>query len=456
MVGDINYGGGNCKICDPSRMYLGIFIAVLLLFGLLVVPLLQGTNAQPHLNDKVNYETIFDDNDDGGGDDSTNQWEQSLSMMTSLNGDFSKALGQNISSNNAIVSWNQMMTTIGLQKWMPAPTLARDYALMHIAIYDALLQSTNNNNTNNKKSAEVAIVAGAAAEVLAYLFPEYFASIAALEEQQLTHIAGHDTSQIVDGRTIGQNVGKEIIAYAETGNNSSDEESWNEKMPSGPGKWSGIYPIGPSLGYEKTFILSSGAEFQPAPPYPFGSDEDLADVQAVIDAAHSRTPEQIAIVHKWADLPPTTIWNNMLNERIKSYNLPILESARASAYLNAAMYDSSVSCWYTKYTYWTARPDQRISDPEFTTVIQTPSHPSYTAGHSTVSSTAAIILGELFPDEASYFLSQAQEASLSRLWAGVHFPQDNNNGFAVGQQIGEKYVSDMLKLPHQFVLDDVR
>jgi membrane-associated phospholipid phosphatase len=458
MVRDINYGGGNCKICDPSRMYLGIFITVLLLFGLLVVPLLQGTNAQSHLNDKVDYEMIFDNNNDGGsgGDDSTNQWEQqSSSMMTSLNRDFSEALAQNISNNNAVVSWNQMMTAIGSQKNIPAPYLARDYALMHVAIYDALLQSTNNNTANNKKSSEGAIVAGAAAEVLAYLFPENFASIAALEEQQLTHIAGHDTSQIVDGKTIGHDVAKKAIAYAET-IDTSDAQLRNETAPSSSGKWSGTNPLGPSFGYEKTYILSSGTEFQPLPPYPFGSAEDVADVQAVIDAAHSRTPEQIAIVHKWAALSPATIWNNMLNERIENYNLPILESARASAYLNAAMYDSFVSCWYTKFTYWTARPFQRITDPEFTTVIPTPNFPSYTSGHSAVSSTAAVILGQLFPEEADYFLSQAQEAAASRLWAGIHFPQDNNNGFAVGQQIGREYVNDMLKPPHQFVANDVR
>jgi membrane-associated phospholipid phosphatase len=453
-VGGINDGRDNRRICDRRRVYLGILITVLLFFSLSIVPLSHRTNAQPHLNDnKVDYEMIFDNNDGSDDNSSTDQWEQSLSMMTSLNRDFPQTVGRNISNNNPIVSWNQMMTTIGSQKNIPAPYLARDYALMHIAIYDALLQSTNNNAANNKKSSEGAIVAGAAAEVLAYLFPENFASIAALEEQQLTtHIVGDDTSQIVDLRTIGHDVAKKVIAYAETGNDSSDEEWWNLKMPSGPGKWSGTNPIGSSFGYEKTFLLSSGAQFQPPPPYTFGSDKDLADVQAVIDAAHSRTPEQIAIVHKWGDLSPATIWNNMLNDRIESYNLTIFESASAFAYLNAAMYDSFVSCWYTKFTYWTARPYQRISDPAFTTVIQTPNFPSYTSGHSTVSSTAAVILGQLFPEEASYFLSQAHEAAISRLWAGIHFPQDNNNGFAVGQQIGREYVNDMLKPPHQFVV----
>ena len=448
----INDGGGNRRMYDRCRMYLGILITVLLFFSLLLAPLSHRTNAQPHLNDnKVDYEMIF-----GNNDNNTNQWKQSLSMMTSLNRDFSQTVGQNISNNNPIVSWNQMMTTIGSQKNIPAPYLASDYALMHVAIYDALLQSTNNNNTaNNKKSSEGAIVAGAAAQVLEYLFPENFASIVTFEEQQLTHIAGHDTSQIVDGRIIGHDVAKKVIAYAETGNDSSDEEWSNLKMPSGPGKWSGTNPLGSSFGYEKTYILSSGAEFQPPPPYPFGSAKDLADVQAVIDAAHSRTSEQIAIIHKWADLPPTTIWNEMLNERIESYNLTILESARASAYLNTAMHDSFVSCWYTKFTYWTARPFQRISDSEFTTVIPTPNFPGYTSAHSTVSSTAAVILGQIFPEEESYFLSQAQEAAASRLWGGIHFPQDNNNGFAVGEQIGREYVNDMLRPPHLFVVDDV-
>ena len=37
--------------------------------------------------------------------------------------------------------------------------------------------------------------------------------------------------------------------------------------------------------------------------------EDLADVAAVVEAAAQRTPEQVAIVHKWADVAPPAIWN---------------------------------------------------------------------------------------------------------------------------------------------------
>jgi membrane-associated phospholipid phosphatase len=435
--------------CNPSRPCLGILITALLIFGLFATNLSQTINAELQ-SYTVNRNILSDNN-------SLSQWKPSSATISSPS-NFLEAVRQNSNSsgnNNTVVSWNQLMTTLGLQKKIPAPYLARDYALMHVAIYDALLQPTNknNNNNNNEKQAEVvvAIVASAAAEVLAYFFPENSTSIASLEEQQTTHIQGHDTLQIIEGMMFGHDVGKKVIAYAMT-DNSSDAKG-NKTPPSGPGKWTGTNPIGPLFGYHKTYILSSVAEFQPPPPYPFGSAKDLAEVQVVIDAAKSRTPEQIEIVHKWADLPPPTIWNSMLNDRIESQNLTIYESARASAYLNTAMYDSFVSCWYTKFTYWTARPIQRIiSDPTFTTVIPTPNFPSYTSGHSTISSTASLILGQLFPHESVYFLSEAHEAAMSRLWAGIHFPQDNNNGIAIGQQIGKKYVNDMLKPSHPFVV----
>jgi hypothetical protein len=364
-------------------------------------------------------------------------------------------------NNNSVVTWNEMTTSIGLQKKVSPPYLARDYALVHVAMYDALLKIMKIKEYNSTPAAQTAIAAGAASEVLTYLFPDNATQIAALEAAQLAAgMRGYDNDnnsnnnagQITSASTIGHNIGKKVVNYARTDGSS---EVWNGTMPPpSPGVWTGTDPVDPLFGNMKTYILTSGAEFQPPPPYPYGSEQDLADVQAVKDAAHARTAEQVAIVHKWADLPPPTIWNNILNDRIKKHNLGIYDSARASAYLNTAMYDGFVSCWYTKFTYWTARPFQRITDddPTFTTVVPTPNFPSYTSGHSTISSAAAIIMGQLFPEEASYFLEQAEEAKMSRLWAGIHFPQDNENGFKVGKQIGSKYISNMMEPAQPFVI----
>jgi hypothetical protein len=87
-------------------------------------------------------------------------------------------------------------------------------------------------------------------------------------------------------------------------------------------------------------------------------------------ASNNRTSQQIADVHRWGDTPLPIIWNNMLAEYIKRNNIGLFDFARALAYLNVAMHDAAISTWYTKYTYWTARPFQRIAN--FTSVITTP------------------------------------------------------------------------------------
>jgi hypothetical protein len=146
-------------------------------------------------------------------------------------------------------------------------------------------------------------------------------------------------------------------------------------------------------------------------------------------------------VHKWADVSPPAIWNEILNARIESRGLSGIEAARAHAFLNVAMADAFIECWACKYTYWTARPFHRI--PGLVTVIATPNFPTYTSGHSTISAAAAVVLGAVFPDERDYFLQQSLEAAMSRLYGGIHFRHDNEQGTVCGTLIGEKVVRRM-------------
>lgn len=352
------------------------------------------------------------------------------------------AAGPNVP--NSVVVWDRLTTLLGLAHKVPTPFLAHDYALMHVAMYDALLSYISN---ISEPLPETAIVAGAANDVLTYLFVSNATAISDTFNSQLASITGYTSDQIKSAARTGENAGDAVVAYAET---DGSVAAWDGAMPTGQCIWNGSNPVGPVFGFQKTFILTSGKEFQPPTPYACGSPQDLQDVQAVIDAHNSLTPEEIAIVHKWADLPPPTIWNNMLNDRISNHSLTTFDAARASAYLNVGMYDAFVSCWATKYTYWTARPFQRI--PGFVPVITTPNFPSYASGHSMISSAASLIMGQLFPDEATFFIAQAQEAAISRLWGGIHYPQDNNNGFALGQLIGTKVVRNMQGPAHPFVL----
>src|SRR5262249_50794213 len=93
-----------------------------------------------------------------------------------------------------------------------------------------------------------------------------------------------------------------------------------------------------------------------------------------------------------------------------------------------------VCCWDAKYAYWTARPI--TADPSLDVLLPTPPFPSYTSGHSTISAAAAAVLGHLFPADAADLAALAQEARDSRLWAGIHFPLDNEVGAVGGGLIG--------------------
>ncbi len=347
------------------------------------------------------------------------------------------ALGQGLRAQMPeapAVLWSERCADLCLAHRLPPPLVARAYALTEVAIHDALIAS---GHSRRGGLPDRAAAAGAASRVLVYLFPEDSVAIlsAAIAEAGLADAPPRTTLR---AWLLGRAVGHLLVVF---GQRDGSGTAWNGTVPAGDGLWTGTNPVLPMCGTWRTWITTSGDEFQPEPPYPYGSAEDLADVESVRQAALHRTAEQIAIVHLWADLPPPMIWCSMLNDRIRRDRLDAFASARAHAFLNAAMYDAFVSCWRTKYRYWTARPVQRI--PGLVTVVATPNFPTYTSGHSTISAAAAQVMTELFPAEGSYFESQAEEAALSRFWGGIHFHHDDNAGLEVGRSIGAKVVRAM-------------
>lgn len=384
--------------------------------------------------------------------------------------------------------WNQITTELGAKAKLPPPLFSRAYALVQVAIYDALLVAENGDDdegddddgddddgeegdddednllaatfkgflavpqatktgdpeksirTPVDRSLSQRIVAtGAAARVLLFLFPADNERIREAGQIQLALDDESSAKKIRRSFNLGTRIGNLAVLH---GQNDGSDAVFTGTMPTGDCIWTGTNPVLPMCGTWKTWIITDGAEFQPAPPYPCGSEADLQDLEEVYQASFNRTAEQIDAVHKWADLPPPTVWNGYLISRVATYNLSILESARAYAFANVAMLDAFVCCWNTKYQYWTARPFQRLPD-DFTTVITTPNFPSYTSGHSTISGAAAVVMGELFPTEKAFFANEAKEAAISRLWGGIHYTHDNDQGLVVGTTIGRKVVLRM-------------
>ena len=97
--------------------------------------------------------------------------------------------------------------------------------------------------------------------------------------------------------------------------------------------------------------------------------------------------------------------------------------------------------------------NQKI-DPNWLPILQTPTFPEYTSGHSVVSGAASTVLTSIFGDNFSFadntevpyglpirsfssFKAAADEATISRMYGGIHFRAAVEVGVGQGRKIGE-------------------
>lgn len=130
-----------------------------------------------------------------------------------------------------------------------------------------------------------------------------------------------------------------------------------------------------------------------------------------------------------------------------------------------ALFDAFISCWDEKFRSNYIRPESVINkfiDEDWQPYIQTPAFPSYTSGHGTISAASAESMTHWFGDNLSFtdtsllefgiknrkiesFRKAAKEAAMSRLYGGIHYRFDNDEGNKAGTRLGE-YIVQRLKL----------
>ena len=164
----------------------------------------------------------------------------------------------------------------------------------------------------------------------------------------------------------------------------------------------------------------------------------MKDAEELKDIQDNLTNEQRRIANFWSDgvgtPTPPGHWNRFASDAILDSRYNPLRTARTFAYLNMAIQDAGISTWDTKYYYHYPRPSQAI--PGFKTILGIPNFPSYTSGHSTFSAAAATVLGHIFPNRKSQFDAWALEASVSRIYGGIHYRFDTEVGLETGTLIG--------------------
>ena len=336
----------------------------------------------------------------------------------------------------ATVAWNALAVDL-------TGVTAVDAGRLHLYLGLAQLRAAE----AAQASAEVhppigGAIGGASAAVLTAFFPASEAQIeAALDAQAAAESwPGAKQQDFAGGEAIGRAAAARVLAYAATdGVGLTDPGT----PPLGDGFW--IWNGGPiargPLGARPIF-LASADEFRPGPPPAFGSAQFTAALAEVRQISDSRTPEQLAIALFWnVNQSPRSnaAFMRIARELIVSHRRSDTEAARIMFLMGAASFDALIGCFEAKYHYWFIRPPQ--ADPGIVTAFPTPPHPSYPSAHSCSSGALAGVLAATFPSEAGRLAAVAEESSLSRLYAGIHYRFDMEAGLALGRAVAAKALS---------------
>ncbi len=333
---------------------------------------------------------------------------------------------------NAAANWNEQATSLAARQ---AVNVSRLYVYLALA----QLRAAEDAETIRPHPPTSSAIGAASAAVLDAFFPAHVAEIeAALNAQEAADPwpgAKHEDGAA--GEAIGRAAAARVIAYS-----GSDLVGLTDPgfPPIGPAYWvsNGGPIVRGNLG-ARPFFLTSGDEFRPPPPPAFGSPTYLAALAEVRQISDTRTPEQLAIAQYWNTNQSGTsnaAMNNLAVELIRTHRLSDRESARVLFLVSAAEFDALIGCFDAKYHYWFIRPPQ--ADPAITLPIGLPPHPSYPSAHSCVSGSATGVLAAIFPNERDRLEAVAIEASLSRLYAGIHYRFDFVAGLALGRAVAAK------------------
>jgi hypothetical protein len=221
----------------------------------------------------------------------------------------------------------------------------------------------------------------------------------------------------------------------------------------------------PYWGTLRPFALTTWNEC-PAPMPPAYDEKPgtplYEQAKRVYDISRTLTPEQRTIALYWADNggetgTPVGHWLSITGQLIGERQLSAEQAARALMAVGVSMADAFISAWGYKFELNVVRPRTFIRatmDKNWEPAIPTPPFPEYLSGHSTNSAAAAealsgVIESKPFVDSTGLtighdvrhfdsFRAAADEAGLSRIYGGIHYPIANVTGAALGRCIGDK------------------
>lgn len=390
-------------------------------------------------------------------------------------------------------TWFELLYDVVKAEKSPPPEASRIYGITAVALYESIVAGTKENRSllgqlnglisvpepkKNKEHHWLTVANAAMANTIRGLYPTISpASLEAINklEQKFAsqYQAQFPKQEYERSVTHGQSVATAILEWSAT-----DELSIYDNCPYVPLSLAGAWeptpplfnpnPLQPCWGLIRPMVLTSGEECAP-PGHPRFSAALYSDFFAagfeVYNVSTGLTTEQKTIADYWSDAAgatgtPPGHWIAIVSQIARKDGLSLAEAAEAYARVGIAVHDAFVGCWNTKYLYNLQRPVTYVNDNidgNWMPYIVTPNFPSYPSGHSMQSGAAAYALTDMFgikrfrdtthidhglvpsqkPRTFESFREAAAEAAVSRLYGGIHFPFDDDDGLASGECIGQ-------------------
>ena len=407
-------------------------------------------------------------------------------------------------TTNQAKNWRTLLDQLTLHNLAGAPSAFRVYAALHIAIADAEIAARNRQRMYRRPHpmeidpsihplvasmspfaypSDLAAETGAAERILIFARPEAAQQIKGLADESINALQASGLylkSDCEAGRRIGLLAAEQVLSVLEKDSRPTQlvfakEMPWEqpdapETIRLGPRfqltqasyedsvkwtapqlrqgvtygdlpPWNQALPVDPTAGDWQPLVLESTDMFHaPAPPAN-SSARTMRDMEEIATALNNRTCYTDFIVFKWANEQPGHWAASVMDDLMYRYGWDAPKTARAEAILFAVMYDSLLTTWHEKFSYMRPRP--ALLEADLPTVILTPKHPSYPAGHGTYVAAADTVLRSFFPEDESEYRDLVPEVNNARVWAGVHFRDDMLAGNLIGREVAE---ADLEKL----------
>lgn len=244
--------------------------------------------------------------------------------------------------------------------------------------------------------------------------------------------------------------------------------------PTGPAFMQALEPHWAKI---KPLVLDSARQFKPLPEAQYDTSRQSNFYQQMLEVYQTSinlSTQQKEIASFWDCNPfalqqighieyaikkisPGGHWIGITGIVCQNEQLDLAKTTWTHSLVAITLMDAFINCWAEKYSSNRIRPEtaiKRLVDPKWIPFLQTPPFPEYTSGHSVISSACAEVLTTLFgdsykfvdttelefelpPRKFSSFRNAAEEASISRLYGGIHFRDAITQGINQGKQIGQ-------------------